>query len=406
MNVLFFSPHYPREMQDFVRGLSEVGARVIALGDAPQEQIPDHVRRHLSTYCRVAHLFDGEGLARELRSALPGVEIDRVEALWEPCVLAAAHLREVFDVPGMRPDVAVGFRDKAVMKERLAQAGLRVPRSARISTAREAREAAERIGYPLVIKPVSGAGSADTHRLAGPDDLDAVLPRLGHVPEASIEEYVAGDELTYDTVSIDGLPAFDSVSQYHPKPIEGRSQEWISPAQITFRDPHAEPALAAGIALGQDVLRTLGMGTGFTHMEWFRTPEGQAVFCEVAARAPGARLVDQMNFANDFDVFREWARAVCWGAFGAAPSRAYHVGTVFKRARGQGRIRRIEGLEALRRRCGDGLIVEDFLPIGAERRDWRSTLISDGYAIVRHPDYARCREMMDWLVNDVQIYAA
>ena len=35
MNVVFLSPAYPLEMQDYVRGLAEVGANVYAVGDAP-----------------------------------------------------------------------------------------------------------------------------------------------------------------------------------------------------------------------------------------------------------------------------------------------------------------------------------------------------------------------------------
>jgi hypothetical protein len=206
-------------------------------------------------------------------------------------------------------------------------------------------------------------------------------------------------------VCLDGVPTFDSVSQYHPKPIEGRSLEWISPAQITFRDPHSEPSLGVGIALGRKVLAALGMTTGFTHMEWFRTSAGEAVVCEIAARAPGGRLVDQMNFANDFDVYREWANAVCFGQLYGTPQRRYHVAAVFKRAQGQGRLLRIDGLDVLRQRCGPALVVEDLLPIGEPRRDWRQSLIGDGYVMIRHPDYATCRELMDIAVRDLRLRA-
>jgi biotin carboxylase len=48
------------------------------------------------------------------------------------------------------------------MKERVAAAGIRVPRSERVRTVAEARAAAEKIGYPLILKPIAGAGSADT----------------------------------------------------------------------------------------------------------------------------------------------------------------------------------------------------------------------------------------------------
>ena len=94
------------------------------------------------------------------------------------------------------------------------------------------------------------------------------------VGEASCEEYIEGEEFTFDTVCIDGKPAYENVAQYLPKPIEMRSLEWVSPVIITVRDMK-QPKIQGGIALGRKVLSALGMGDGFTHMEWFLTPEGR-----------------------------------------------------------------------------------------------------------------------------------
>ena len=79
-------------------------------------------------------------------------------------------------------------------------------------------------------------------------------------------------------------------------------------------------------------------------MEWFLTPKGEAVFGEIGCRPGGAHLVDQMNYTSDVDLFREWARAVCHRRFEGATARKYNAAVVFKRAFGQGRITRIEGL--------------------------------------------------------------
>lgn len=401
MKVLFISPHYPVEMPHFTRGLAEVGARVIGVGEGPA---PASVQRYLSGWIQVPRLLDEVAAAEAVLRALGPVIPDRIESLWEPTVLLAATLRERLGVPGMSRDTVLAFRDKELMKERARRAGLRVPRSQRVRSAEEAQLAAEKIGYPVVIKPISGAGSADTHRCDDPLVLQRALSGMGHVEEASVEEFVVGDELTYDTICIDGEPVFESVTQYHPPPLISRAEQWISPAQITFRDPHIS-ALQPGIALGRQVLRALGMQTGFTHMEWFRTAKGEAVLGEIACRSGGGRLVDGMNWANDIDVYREWARAVCWRTFEARPRRAHHVAVTFKRAQGFGRIARIDGMDEVRARCGPWLVGEELLPIGAPRRDWKQTLLSDGFVAVRHPDYQTCRAMMDLVVNKVRLYA-
>ena len=47
----------------------------------------------------------------------------------------------------------------------------------------------------------------------------------------------------------------------------------------------------------------------------------------------------------------------------------------------------------------------DLLPIGAHRRDWRATLISDGMVIVRHPELDGLIEMADRFATELQLYA-
>nr|MBK7065809.1 hypothetical protein [Deltaproteobacteria bacterium] len=106
---------------------------------------------------------------------------------------------------------------------------------------------------------------------------------------------------------------------------------------ITVREMY-QPRLNPGVELGRNVLGALGMGTGFTHMEWFLTPKGEAVFGEIGCRPGGGHIVDQMNYTSDIDLFREWARVACWGSFEAPTERKYNAGIIFKRAQGSGRI--------------------------------------------------------------------
>jgi biotin carboxylase len=304
----------------------------------------------------------------------------------------------------MSHDTVLGFRDKQLMKERVRAAGLRVPRSFRVRTAREAHAAAEEIGYPLILKPISGAGSADTYRVEGPADLEATLNKMGHVQEASCEEYIDGEEFTFDTVCIGGKPAFMNIAQYLPKPLVARSEEWISPVIVTVRDME-QPRLQGGIELGKKVLSALKMGDGFTHMEWFLTSKGEAVFGEIGCRPGGAHLVDQMNYTCDIDLFREWARAVCWGRFQASTRRKYNAAIVFKRAKGQGRITRVEGLDAYLRAHGQHVVEQQLLPVGTHRRNWKQTLVSDGFLLLRHPDWDTACKMAFDAAKHVTLYA-
>jgi biotin carboxylase len=290
------------------------------------------------------------------------------------------------------------------MKERVKAAGLRVPHSFRVRSPDESWAAAEQIGYPLIWKPIAGAGSADTYRCDSPKDLERALQKSRHVREASVEEFVDGEEFTYDTVCIQGRPMFENVAQYLPRPLIARTEEWISPVIITVRDLY-QPYLRDGIELGRGVLKALNMGTGFTHMEWYKKSNGEVVFGEIGCRPGGAHLVDQMNLTCDIDLFREWARASVWHSFEAPTVRKYNVAIVFKRALGEGRITRITGLEDYKRRYGRWLAEEHLLRPGTHRRDWKQTLLSDGHLLVRHPEWSEAHRMAFAAATDITMFA-
>jgi biotin carboxylase len=385
MLVVFLSPAYPPEMVSFTHGLAAAGARVIGVGEGAA---PDSVRGAIAGWIAVDRILDRDHVVERVAEALGGVRPDRVEALWEVVVDAAAALRARLGVAGMSPDVVVGFRDKPTMRARVDAAGLRAPRTRRASTVAEVWAAARELGPPLVIKPVAGAGSADTYVIRSEADLDRVLAALQHVPEVQVEEFVQGEEFTYETICVDGAPMYESVCRYEPSALDARKNEWISPIIQSVRDLD-DPYVAPGVTLGRAVIRALGMGTGFTHMEWFRTPSGDAVFGEIACRSPGANMVDLMNYTGDVDLYRAWADAVVHGRVGPIGDRPYSAAIVFKRARGRGRIRAIHGLEAFLRAHGGSVARVDLLPIGAPRRDWTQTFLSDGNLVVRDPDPTR-----------------
>jgi len=385
MDVVFLNPSFPSEMQDFCRALGQVGARVIAVGEAPPEAQTEKVRSAISGWIQVPRLLDEDDLVERVAARLEGHPIDRVETCWEPLVLAAARLRERLGAPGMDVATARGFRDKQVMKDRLTAAGLRVPKSARVRTVDEVVAAAEEIGFPLILKPIAGAGSADTYRVNDRKELDDAVAAMAHVDEASCEEFIEGEEFTYDTICVEGQPVFENVSQYIPRPLAARTDHDCSPIILTYRDL-TRPDLAEGVEFGRRCLAALGMGSGFTHMEWYRTPKGEVVFGEIGCRPGGARLVDQMNYGSDADHFVTWANAVCYGRWEEPAPKGFCTAIVFKRAHGEGYIRSIEGLESFMEQHGEHVVMEELLRPGQHRRDWKQTLLSDGAVIVRHPD--------------------
>ena len=186
MNVVMLSPGFPDDMPYFTRGLAQVGARVFGVGDQPMQAIPEIARGALTDHLHIGNLWDEDKTVREVQEWMRGRTIDRVECLWEPGMVLAARMREAFGVPGLDVERSIAFRDKVRMKETLAKAGLRMPGHARCKTKHEVRAAVERVGFPAIVKPIAGAGSADTHRLDRKEDVERALSTLDHVAEDTV----------------------------------------------------------------------------------------------------------------------------------------------------------------------------------------------------------------------------
>jgi hypothetical protein len=407
MNVLMLSPGFPDEMTWFTEGLAAVGVSVYGVGEAPAGTLPRRCREALTAYLEVPSLWDEDDVIRRVSAEVHAnsVRFSRIECLWEPLMILAARLRQELGAPGMTVEETVPFRDKERMKEVLDAAGIRTPRHASCTDEASCREAAERIGFPLIIKPIAGAGSADTYRVDDAGELDTTLRLVQHVPEVSVEEFIGGREFTFDTVCAGGDVQYVNMAWYRPRPLVARTVQWTSPQTVALRDLDL-PVIAPGREMGFAVLQALGFRTGFTHMEWFLTDSGEAVFGEIGARPPGARSVEIMNFASDIDLYRGWAEAVCHGRMTQPVERRYNAAIIFKRAEGEGRIQRIEGLSSLLARFDAHVTSIDLLPVGAHRRNWKQTLMSDGHVVVRHPDLDTCLEIADRVGTDLRMYAA
>jgi hypothetical protein len=112
-----------------------------------------------------------------------------------------------------------------------------------------------------------------------------------------------------------------------------------------------------------------------------------------------------MNYTCDIDLFREWARAVCWNTFEAPTARKYNVAIIFKRAKGQGRITGVSGLHEFMRDYGEHVVEQRLLPVGTQRRNWKHTLVSDGFILLRHPDWGRTVELANIVATDITLFA-
>jgi len=380
------------------------GTRVALVSDEPLSRCPPDVQQALAGHWEVEDLLDAGALAaaaRGIAAQLGG--LDRFFAVQEHAQLPVAEARAVVGVPGMDPDTVRNFRDKARMKSVLQAAGVPCARHRLAPDAAAARAFAAEIGFPLVAKPPAGAGAAGTHSLADAGQLEELLAHAPPRPQDPLllEEFVRGEEHSFDCVWTDGQPRWHSVSVYRPSCLDVLKNDWIQWTVLLPRridGPEHDPIRAAGEA----ALRALGFTTGLSHMEWFRRPDGSVAISEAGARPPGAQFTTLMGLAHDADFYRAWTRLMVQGEFDP-PARRYAAGGAYLRAQGQGRVRGVTGRDEVERRFGP-LIAEASWPEPGV--DTEEGYEGQGFVLLRHPDTEAVASALDEIVRLVRVELA
>lgn len=406
MRVAFIEPSFPTNQRQFVRGLKLAGAAVIGIGERPKDSLDPELAGWLDHYEQVPSVVDGEAMIGTVRMIQAWVDVDRLEATVEAHVEPAAWVREACGIPGTSTRTAYLCRDKPAMKEVLRQAGIPTAASAGVSSADELRHFASQAGYPLIVKPRSGAGASGTMRVDDDGGLEGAIASIAfqHGESVAVEEFVEGHEGFWDTISIGGEVAHEFISHYYPGVLEAMRTRWISPQFITTNQVDTAPGYQEVKELGRRVLPLLGIETSATHMEWFFGPKGLR-FSEIGCRPPGVGAWDLYAAANEFDIFQEWAMAVCWGRVEQKPSRRYSAGIIALRPDRDGHIAGYDGLQTVQAEMGEWIIDHHFPPEGTPAQPVEAGYMANAWIRMRHPEYDELRRMLDRVGEVVQVRA-
>ena len=400
--IAFVAPYLLDTTTRFVEGAVRVpGAEVGLVTCEPADRLPPALRQGLAGHWRIEDPLD----AGQISWAVEGLgsqmgPVQRVLAVLEQLQVPVAQVRERLGIPGMDVTTAHNFRDKAQMKSVLRAAGIPCARHRLAGSAADAVAFAEEVGFPLVVKPPAGSGARSTFRLDDTSDLkvwlDSAPPAADH--PALLEEFLTGEEGSFDSVMVDGEVVWHSASDYFPTPLEVLRNPWIQWMVLMPADISGQPYRNIS-TIAPAALQALGLRTGLTHLEWFRRPDGTIAVSEVAVRPPGGQITSMLCYAHDFDLYRDWARLMINGSFDPPPRR-WATGTVYLRGQGTGQVLAVHGADTLPAGL-TSLIVEARLPRPGQQSS--GSYEGDGYIIVRHGDTDVVLDAMRRLVTSIRV---
>ncbi len=216
--------------------------------------------------------------------------LDGVLCWDEARILPAAEVADALGLPGSGAAAVERCRDKHLTRQALAAAGVPQPESVLVADVESALAAADRIGYPVVLKPRALAASLGVVLVKDADALRAgfSFARDTTVPEAPaydvsvlVEEYARGPEVSVDCAVSGGkvLPLFLAHKRLGYAP-------YFEEVGHEVRGRDALLRVTDVVRLLVDAHEALGITDQMTHTELRLTPRGPRLI-EVNARIGG-----------------------------------------------------------------------------------------------------------------------
>lgn len=323
MNIVFLSPHFPPNYYNFCVALQRVGATVLGIGDAPYNELRRELKHALTEYYRVNNMNNYDELLRTCGHFTHRYgKIDRVESHNEYWLETDSRLRTDFNIPGVKADQIKHMKRKSLMKKVFERAGANVAKGKVIRTIDEAKDFVKEVGYPVITKPDIGVGAENTYKLENEDDLKGFF-RTKPPVDYFIEEFISGVIHSFDGLTDkNGNIVFYTTHVYSHGVREIVSEDM----DLYYYSEREIPKELEKI--GFKVVKEFDIRERFFHIEFFKTEDGRYVALELNMRPPGGLTMDMFNYANDIDMYYQWANVVVNNEFIAKYSRKYHCAYV------------------------------------------------------------------------------
>ena len=275
--------------KEFVIAAKRLGQYVVACDSyagAPAMQVADA--------CEVFDMLDGDRLEAVVAKHDPDIIVPEIEAIRTER-LYACEKRGIQVVPSAR---AVNFtmNRKAIRDLAARELGLKTARYFYAKSYEELCDAAAKIGYPCVVKPLMSSSGKGQSLVKGPEELEHAWHygcegSRGDIRELIIEEFIRFDsEITLLTVTQKNGPTLFC-------PPIGHVQKG-GDYRESFQSPHIAPEhLAEAQRMAAAVTESL-TGAGLWGVEFFLSHENGVYFSELSPRPHDTGMVTLAGTQN------------------------------------------------------------------------------------------------------------
>lgn len=266
-------------LQDFViQKAVAMGYETLTVDANPNAIGFSHAHKHA-----VVNIVDEKACLEYARSEnIDGV----VTAATDYGVLSAAYVAQEMGLPGLKYEVAQLIKNKYRVRKCLYEHHVDDTEQAyEVNADTNIADLANKLTYPVMVKPCDGSGSRGASRVDKPEDLQqaceyAMNGSITH--RAEIETFIFGKEYGADSIVVNG--------EVH---VLGIMQKWMTNPPYYAELGHALPSdLPVDIEQKakdcvRNAIKALGVNFGSINMDMLITPDGKVYIVDIGARMGG-----------------------------------------------------------------------------------------------------------------------
>lgn len=265
-------------------------------------------------------------------------------------------MARTINLPGALSEYqATVVRDKYVMKQFIESIGLKCAEYCLVSSSKDLFRCADEWGYPFIVKWRFGVSSMEIYRINEINDIENLFL------DFSSGKYMAEKFQPNKIWCIDAIVGNGE--------ILSNLYTWLPFTNLSFAENKTKfVQLAVGFSqkywkfapekMTKLIVNSLGLHTGYLHLEVFVLDNGEPVICEFAWRTPGDHMLENFSVMYGFSIENYLINVL----LGETPSKLEPIQSCVSDIflpMSNGRITRISTIEEIMQKCEivDGAIM-------------------------------------------------
>lgn len=298
-NVLLLLPTETYRAEAFVQAANKLDLRLVVASQKRQAMSNQMKNRTL-----VVSMSDPALGANQIEAASKLSPIDAIVSVDDGGLKTASVASARLGLKHVSSSSVVLAQNKIAMRQALAKASLRQPRSAILHSGDQVDEIVSHLGgFPVVTKPASLSGSIGVIRANSQDQLSLAIQTTREIQQIHgcptdadiiIEEYIPGEEYAIDAVISNDKMVVTTIFE-KPQPLVGpyfAETIYVTPTQLGPQQSRY------ALDCVDQARKALGIDTGPIHCEIRIDPSNTIYIIEIAARSIGGRCSKAIPLRN------------------------------------------------------------------------------------------------------------